>query len=192
VSKQKAKTARPRTGKRHPDLFHQRFSEQTFWPAILIVALTAASLIWNPPTLEPYRDHLSLICAVTALILIITLGLRLRAFVRCMPDGLRVQLPFYGLTIPYRDIRSTRPTELYRLFPPDRMRRPQRYFLRTLFGATVVVLDMEQLPRSQRWLRLWMAKYMICPDSVGLILAVRDWIALRSELDDFRARSKRR
>ena len=45
----------PERGKRHPLLYHQRLSEQYFWPAILTVATSAALLVWAPAKLEPYR-----------------------------------------------------------------------------------------------------------------------------------------
>jgi hypothetical protein len=74
------------------------------------------------------------------------------------------------------------------MFPPDRQRWPQRYFLRALFGKTVVVVEMGHLPRPKIWLRFWMSKYMLCPDRTGFVLAVQDWMAFRAELDEFRAR----
>ena len=182
----------PQPGKRHPLLFQQRFSEQVFWPCILILALSIALLVWNPPTVEPYRGTLRIALAAAGSILAITMVYRLRAFARCLPSGLHLQLPFFHLLIPYDVIRSTRPTELYRMFPFEKQKWPQRRFLRTIAGKTVVVIELEQLPHSRIWLRLWMSKYMLCPDRVGLVLAVRDWIAFRSELDEFRARSRRR
>lgn len=178
----------PKQGKRYPLLFQQRFSEQIFWPSILILALSAALLVWNPVRVERYRTTLNVALVCTALVLVISLLFRLRTYVRCLHSGLRLQFPFLRLTIPYNEIRSTRPTELYRMFPPDRQRWPQRYFLRALFGKTVVVIEMEKLPHPKIWLRLWMSKYVLCPDRTGLVLAVPDWMAFRAELDEFRAR----
>jgi len=126
----------------------------------------------------------------TGLILVLTFFFRLRAYVQCQPEGLRLQLPFYSLTIPYREIKGTRPTELFRMFPPAKQRWTQRHFLRTLFGETVLVIEMEELPRSRLVLRLWMTRYMLCPDIVGLNLVVRNWLDFRAELDEFRARRR--
>jgi hypothetical protein len=190
VTSQQPGAQLPPTGKRHPFLFQQRFSEQLFWPCILILALSAALLIWNPPKVEPYRVTLSVALAGAGLILVLSMVYRLRAFARCLGSGLCLQLPFYRLLVPYHGIRSTRPTELYRLFPFERQKWPQRAFLRTIIGKTVVVIELEQLPRSRIWLRLWMNKYMISPDRVGLVLAVRDWMSFRAELDEFRARNR--
>jgi hypothetical protein len=188
MTPQHANAQLPKQGKRYPLLFQQRFSEQIFWPSILILTLSAALLVWNPVGIEPYRTTLNVALVCTALVLVLSLLFRLRTYARCLHTGLHLQFPFFHLTIPYNEIRSTRPTELYRMFPPDRQRWPQRYFLRALFGKTVVVVEMGHLPRPKIWLRFWMSKYMLCPDRTGFDLAVQDWMAFRAELDEFRAR----
>ncbi len=182
------KRERGRQGRRHPLLYQQQLNEQSFWPSILILAVSAGLLIWNPAQFETYRLHLIMLLVGSALILVLTFALRLMAYVQCRQDGLHLNLPFYRLTIPYREIKNIRPTELYRMFPPREQRWTQRHFLRLLFGRTVLVIEMEELPRSRSWLRLWMSNYMLCPDAIGLILSVRDWIAFRTELDELRAR----
>lgn len=181
-----------RQGRRHPILFQQHLSEQAFWPSILILGLSAALLVWNPAKVDPYRGILTVALVGCGLILSLTWLFRLRAYARCLDSGLYLQLPFFHLLTPYHKIRSTRPTELYRMFPPEQQRWTQRRFLRSLFGKTVVVVELDQLPRSRIWLRLWMSKFMLCPDSVGLVYAVRDWMAFRAELDEFRARNRQR
>jgi hypothetical protein len=156
----------------------------------VILALSAALLVWNPPKVEPYRTTLRVALAGAGSILVLTMFYRLRAYARCLQSGLHLQLPFYHLLIPYQEIRSTRPTELYRMFPYEKQNWTQQRFLRTIIGKTVVVVEVEQLHHSHIWLRLWMSKYMLCPDRVGLALAVRDWMAFRAELDESRARSR--
>jgi hypothetical protein len=185
-------TELPQRGQRQPLLFQQRLNEQIFWPGILTVALSAALLIWNPAPLESHRLPLMVVLSGTGLILVLTFAFRLRAYVQCLTDGLHVRLPLHRLTIPYFEIKSARPTELYRMFPPEQQNWSQRRFLRSLFGATVVAVEMDQLPHAHLSLRLWMSKYMLCSDRVGLVFAVRDWIAFRAELDEFKARSRYR
>ena len=162
-----AKSA-PSARKRHPLLFQQSLSEQVFWPSVTIIAVCAALLLWNPAKLAPYRVHMMIILTGTGLVLIATLVFRMRAYVQCRPEGVRLQLPLYQLTIPYQAIRATRPTELYRMFPPSKERWPQRRYL----------------------MRLWLPKYMLAPDRPGLVLAVSDWMALSSDLDELEVRSR--
>jgi hypothetical protein len=148
--------------------------------------------IWTPAPLESYRILLPIILVGTGLVLTLTIAYRLTAYVQCRANGLRIQLPFYRLTIPYEEIRATRPTDLFRLFPPKRLPWFQRRFAETLLGETVVVLDLTKLPQPRSWLRLWMSGFMFCPDTVGLVLAVPDWIAFRTELDEFRTKHRTR
>ncbi len=178
-------------GKRHPLLSHQALNEQVFWPSVVIMAAAAALLIWTPPELVPYRTHLRVILVFTGLLLVATYAFRLRSYVQCRGEGLYLQLPSYHLLIPYREIKTVRPDALYRLFPPDQQTWSQRRYLGSLPAEAVVVIELAQLPQSNARLRLWMGKYMLCPDRVGLVLAVRDWMALRGELDESKARSQR-
>jgi hypothetical protein len=159
-----------------------------FWPTILSVVLCAILLVVDPPRAEPYRTGLAIVLAGSGLTLILSLVFRLRAYVQCWPHVLRIQLPFHRLEIPYRAIRTSRPTELYYLFGPGEVRWTQRHFLKGLFGRTVVVIEVENLPWSRAWQRLWMSPFMLSPEAEGLVLPVRDWMAFRIELDEFRAR----
>ena len=180
----------PRRGKRHPLLFQQRLSEQYFWPAVLIVATSSALLIWGPAKVEPYRPALTITATCTGLALILAFIYRLRAYVVCTSHSLRVRLPFRQFEIAYSEIKTVRPTELFRIFPPRQEKWPQRRFLMPILGATVLLIELEQLPKRNAWLRLWMPKYMISPEKVGIIVAVRDWMSFRAELDEFRARQR--
>jgi hypothetical protein len=180
-----SKPREPKAGERHPLLLQQQFLEQIFWPAISILAICAGLLVWDPAPFEAYRLHLAIMLVGTGLILVLALVFRMTAYVQCRLDGLRVQTPFQRLRVPYAEIRLTRPTQLYHLFPPDAQRWTQRNFLAPLWGKTAVVVEMDKLPQSADWLRTRMGKYMVCSDVVGLALLVRDWMALRSELDEF-------
>ena len=190
MSDLRSSDAQPERGKRHPLLYHQRLSEQYFWPAILTVAASTALLAWAPAKLEPYRLLLTMALACCGLVLVLTLLFRLRAYAICTAQGVRVRLPFYHFDILYSEIKNVRPTELYRLFPLREQRAPQRRFLAPLLGTTVLAIELDELPNRTAWLRLWMNKYMLCPDSVGVIIAVRDWMGFRAELDEFRARRR--
>jgi hypothetical protein len=184
MSEQQAGKGSSGKGKRHPLIYHRRYNEQVFWPCILIIGLAGGLLIWNPTDLERYRTTLEVVLIGTALVLIYTFVLRLRAYVQCRAAGLWLQLPFYRVSIPYQDIRATRLTDLYRLFSDGQLGRGQRHFLEPIMGKTVVIVELEEMPFSPLARRLWVSKAMICPDEVGLIMAVDDWLTFRTELDE--------
>jgi hypothetical protein len=191
MSNEKASTAIPKRGKRHPLLLQQRLNEEVFWPSLLILAVSGALLVWNPAQLVRYRSHLAAMLFGTGLLLVLTLIFRLMAFAQCREDGLWIRLPFYHLIVPYARIKATRPTEFYHLFPPKEQHWGQRVFLGPLWGRTLVVIDLDELPASRARLRLWMSKYMLSPYDAGLAVPVRDWIAFRSEIDECKFRSQR-
>ena len=182
----------PRRGRRQPLVLHQSLSEQLFWPAVLILAVCAALLIWNPPEFQDHRAELVLMVIGTGLILVLSFLFRLRSFAQCRADGLRIQSPFFHLDIPYTEIKATRPAQLARVFFPEEQRWLQRRFLRWLWGHTLVVVELERLPGPRRWLRIWLGPYLIHPDEDSLALPVRDWITFRAELDEQLAQHRRR
>ncbi len=184
------KVERPSQGKRHPLLLQQEFNEQNFWACILLMAASGGLIAWNPEPFAPYRPHLITLLVATGLILILTLLLRLRAYAQCHETGLVLQFPFLRLHIPYSQVKTSRPALFYRTFPPAEQRWTQRRFLRNLWPRTVVIVELEQLPRPRFWLRLWLSKYMLCPDAIGFVLPVRDWMAFRTEFDEFRTRRR--
>ncbi|MGD2207424.1 MAG: hypothetical protein PVH17_11670 [Anaerolineae bacterium] len=192
MNPKKSEAKRFKWGQRHPLLLQQYLNEEIFWVALLLLLVSGGLLLWNPVEFEPYRPHLSAILVGTGMILVLTFLFRLRAYVQCRKNELRVQLPFYRFTIPYRQIKATRPASLTRLFPKEEQRWTQRRFLRWLWGQTVIVIELNELPHPELWLRLWMSKYLLSPEEVGLVLAVRDWLALRTELDESVARERRR
>lgn len=183
---QTATRLRGKRGKRHRLLFQQRLHQMVSWPSLAIVALCAALIIWGPPE---SRRPVSIVLSGCGALLLLTLLFRLRAYAQCRSTGLRLQLPFFHMDVPYGSIRSTRPTNLYHLFPPSRLRWTQRSFLRPLFARTVIVVELNELPIRRSWLQRWMSPHMLSPDAQGLVLLVRDWMALHRQLDEWRART---
>lgn len=178
-------------GQRHPLLLQQRMSEQLFWPCLLIIAVSVALLVWNPEAFAPYRHLLMVVLLGTGMILILTFIYRLRAYAQCREHELCLRLPLSQLVIPYTEIRTTRPTELHHMFPPEKQRWTQRNFLGPLLGRTVVVVEMERMPLPPSQLRRQTGKYMVSPDGLGIVVPVRDWMRFRTELDEAIARSQR-
>jgi hypothetical protein len=135
MSKRQTGGTLPQRGKRHPLLFQQHLNEQVFWPSILIIGLSSALLVWNPAKLEPYRAFLRVALVGTGMTLALTFVYRLRAYAQCSADGLLLRLPFHSLTIRYTEIKTIRPTELYRMFPHVQQNWAQRSFLRGRNGT---------------------------------------------------------
>jgi len=179
----------PRKGRRYPLLLQQRLRAMLLCPSILIALLTVVLVILSPPGIEAYRPYIVAAAIGGWSVAGLTLWFGLRAFARCRADGLWLQLPFYRVIIPYRDIQSTRLAQFGRQFPPENERWSRRHFLEPLFFSTVVVVELRELPAPRRQLSLWMSHYLLSPLTPGFMLPVRDWLSIHGELDEYRSRS---
>jgi hypothetical protein len=176
-------------GRRYSLLLQRRLRDMLFWPALLIALLAMALVVLSPPGIEGWQPYLVVAGLAGGAAAILSLWFSLRAFARCTAGGLLVSLPFYELLIPYGDIQSTRLSQIGRQYPPENEPWSRRRFLEPLSYVTVVVVELKALPAPRRQLQLWMSRYLLSPDSPGFMLPVRDWLALRAELDEYRSRS---
>ncbi len=112
------------------------------------------------------------------------------AYVQCMARNVRIQTPLYPLLISYRRIAATRPNQWGQLFPPDRIKRGQRRLLDGVTGEGVLILDLKGWPVSPAFLRWFIPDVMFSPAGDGLVLWVKDWMALNREITDFKDRRR--
>ena len=119
----------------------------------------------------------------------------LQSYAQPREDHLRVQTPFYRLKIPYANIRSVRPIEMRKAFPPASMGGSQRGFLDPYFMRTAVAVDLQGMPKLSPLLRVFFHKFVFSQDSPGVVLLVENWIALSHQLsnriDSWRMRTSR-
>lgn len=113
------------------------------------------------------------------------------AYVECKEQALKIRTPFLLLTISYKRIKNTRPSELRQLFPPDQQKR-NRNLLETYWGETVVIIELTKFPLAPRLLEFLMGPYHFEPGGAGLALLVEDWMGFSQSLDqaltDYRTR----
>lgn len=195
-----ARQQQARPGKRYPLLLYQRLFESLRSRALLLAAL--AYVLWliavDIPLLAP-RDWLLLVVVALAglLFLFSYIGPKL-AFVQCRPKFMLVSTPLYRIALSYGRMRSARPTDFTESYPIDSQKWSQRRFLRSLFKyadagqLTAIEVELKKFPFSERWLRLWMSRYMFAVKSDGLLLLVRDWMSLSREIEDYRGAYVRR
>jgi hypothetical protein len=68
------------------------------------------------------------------------------------------------------------------MFPPSSLARGQRGLLAPFFGMTALGLDLRGLPLSGLARRLFFSRFLFAPDQTGLVLIVRDWMALSRQI----------
>lgn len=163
---------------------------------ILLLAGWVATRIFLSAEISAENSQLLLwaclaLLALGVLRLLFTWLVSKAAYVECKEHALRVQTPFLPLTISYKRIKNTRPSELRQLFPPDQQKR-NRNLLETYWGETVVVIELTRFPLSPRLLKFLMGPYHFEPGGAGLALLVEDWMGFSQSLDqaltDYRTR----
>jgi hypothetical protein len=162
----------------------ERFARGYLGISLMLLLLSAGLLIWNPPALSTIRPVLVVTAVIGALILTLMILVRQMSYVVCQMDELLIHLPFRSFVVPYAHVRSIRPDAFYRIFPPGEQPGWQRNVLSGVWSRTVVAVELNEFPWPRRQLRTWGGKYLLLPHSSGLVLPVRDWMALRTELDE--------
>jgi hypothetical protein len=177
-----------RSGSRFRLLAYQRMWQRWAWPCFLTVP---ASLIlwWHTPQIPILylpRRPLALVPALASLCLLIyALLARRMAWVQCRAEHLRIQTPLYPLAISYGRIKGIRPSPLSKVHDPSTQKRAMREWLRPYWARTVLVVELSEYPLPMRWLRLWFSPFFFSTTGSGVVLLVKDWMALSAQLQDY-------
>ncbi len=176
-------------GKRHRLLIYQRVMDR-LWAATLVLGLIVVALWWwsgdiFPLLLEPFNTIVLAGGAVLIMLAFLMFLMRSMGYVQAGTDHLRVVTPFIRLKISYRRIRTTHPVEFHQLFPPSKAKWADRRLLAPFSGKTVLVVELSEFPIRQSVLRLFLPRVMFSPQAKGLVLVVKDWMALSTELESY-------
>jgi hypothetical protein len=176
-------------GKRHRLLIYQRAMDR-LWAATLVLGLAIVAT-WNwagdifPLLPEPFNTIV--LAGGTALITLAFLIFLMRsmAYVQASKDHLRVATPFFRLKVSYRRIRTAHPVEFNQLFPPSKANWADRRLLAPFYGRTALVVELSEFPVKASILRLFLPRVMFSTQAKGLVLVVKDWMALSTELESY-------
>jgi hypothetical protein len=138
------------------------------------------------PLLDPPFDAILIIGGVALIALAFLIFLiRGMGYVQATSNHLRIVMPFFRLKISYRRIRTSHPAEFVQLFPPSKSGWAERRLLRPFYGKTVLIVELSEFPISPTILHLFLPRVMFSPQSRGLVLVVKDWLALSTELESY-------
>jgi len=176
-------------GKRHRLLIYQRVMDR-LWGATLVLGLMVVVIWWwsgkfFPSLPQPFDTLLIVGGVVLVLLAFLMFLMRSMAYVQVCTDHLRVATPFIRLKISYRRVRTTHPLEFHQLFPPSKAGWADRRLLEPFYGKTVLVVGLSEFPLSQSVLRLFLPRVMFSTQAKGLVLVVKDWMALSTELESY-------
>jgi hypothetical protein len=171
-------------GDRFPLLIYRRWAKMLRLPSLLIVIASGAAYWYAPKVpLLADRDWVPIVIGViAAAIFFYSLLARRAAYVQCHPSYVKIRTPLFSVLVSYRRILRVRPAEFHVQFPPAEMNRSQRRLLQPFFGRTVISMELNSYPMSERRLRVWLPWFMFATEVVGFILVVENWMALSRQI----------
>lgn len=108
------------------------------------------------------------------------------AYVQPFRGHLKVVTPFLRFNISYKRILKTTTVEMRQLFPPRSMSGWMRDIFEPLAPQTALVLELKSHPLPPWALRLFLSRFFFKDKTPHLVLLVKDWMGLSTEIDSFR------
>ena len=109
------------------------------------------------------------------------------AYVQAFPGYLKFVTPFLRLNISYKRIHKTLTTEMRLLFPPKSMSGWIRDIFAPLASQTALIIELKGYPISPVILRMFLSRFFFKDKTPHLVILVKDWMKLSSELDSMRS-----
>jgi hypothetical protein len=105
------------------------------------------------------------------------------SYIQTFPSYFRVVTPFLRLNVAYRRVKSIRPADLVKLFPPSQQGWAKRRFLAPFYVNTALAIELTALPIPKSSLRLFFPSHFFLPNATGLVIVIADWMKLSVELE---------
>jgi hypothetical protein len=175
------------TGKKYPLRLYRHIVQlhrrEALLLAVLLLGLWVLNLTplvrWMPAGGERWLLAGGLVA--TAYWLFITVG-PLTAYAQPLSTHLRIQTPIYRLQISYQRVRSVRPINVSRSIAPGTGSRAQKRELEPFLGKTALGIDLREWPLPRWVLRLFLSRWMLANDQLGLVVYVDDWMGLSNQV----------
>jgi hypothetical protein len=181
------RVARKSRGEKFPLLIYRRWAKMLRLPGLLI-AVSAGVVWWFAPDYPLLADNqwaLIALGVIGALIFFYSLYARQAAYVQCLPRYVKIRTPFMSVAVSYRRIRQVRPVEFHTQLPLSDLKSTQRRLLQPFLPQTIILLELNRFPTSERRLRTWVPWFMFAADVRGFLLVVDSWMDLSRQISVF-------
>lgn len=108
------------------------------------------------------------------------------AYIQVFPGYLKLVTPFMRVNISFKRLHKTTTAEMKQLFPPKSMSVWMRDIFQPLASQTAIVLELKGYPISPVILRMFLSRFFFKDKTPHLVILVKDWMRLSSEIDSFR------
>lgn len=181
------KGKRSKPGKKHRIIFITH-SMNRIWRNLLFAEIIIWIVWWAAPYsgsfFEPPNDrYLEYAGYVFLGLFLLAFLLRRRAFVQARESDVLLQVPFFRLKIPYKDVVNVRMASFREIFRDIDLNWASRRFLKPYFKETVATLHLRRFPIASGLLRVFIPNYLFLPRGTGLLLLIKDYIGFNTELD---------
>ena len=109
------------------------------------------------------------------------------AYVQTFPGYLKFVTPFLRLNISHKRIHKTTTVEMRQLFPPQSMSSWMREIFGPLASQTALIIELKGYPISPVILRMFLSRFFFKDKTPHLVILVKDWMRLSSELDSLKS-----
>jgi len=182
-----------RGGHKFPLIVYQHILNRWWTPmfAIGLVMFILAYREYTDPIYKfvPWRwQVLAGIGVLAILIGIFFLLIRHIAYIQAFPGYIKLVTPFMRINISYKRLNKTITTEMRQLFPLKSLSgwAFEREIFAPLAGQTAIVLELKSYPVSPALLRMFLSRFFFKDKTPHLVILVKDWMGLSTEIDSFR------
>lgn len=109
------------------------------------------------------------------------------AYIQPFPGYVKLVTPFMRLNISYKRIHRTTVSEMRQLFPPKEMSGWMKDIFAPLASQTAIVIELKSYPIPPQILRLFLSRFFFKDKTPHLVILVKDWMGLSSEMESFRS-----
>lgn len=181
-----------RGGHKFPLVVYQHLVNR-WWTPMFAIGLGMFALAYDQYTdpiykFIPWRWQLFAgIGVVAILVSIFFLIIKQIAYLQPLPGYLKLVTPFMRVNISYKRLHKTTTSEMRQLFPPKSMPGWIRNeIFPSLASQTAIVLELKGYPISPTILRLFLSRFFFKDKkTTHLVILVKDWMRLSSEIDSF-------
>jgi len=181
----------PRGGHKFPLVVYQHLLNR-WWTPMFAIGLVMFALAYEQFSHPVYQyiawrwQLLTGIGVLAILIGIFFLVIKQLAYIQAFPGYLKLVTPFMRVNISYKRLHKTTTTEMGQLFPPKSMSGWVRDIFQPLANQTAIVLELKGYPISPTILRMFLSRFFFKDKTPNLVILVKDWMRLSTEIDSFR------
>lgn len=166
-----------------------------WWPAVFFIGLGLVALAWPfyqdlyTRMIAPWRwMTLAGLGLGVVMISLVMLALRNSAYIQPCDTYFKLATPFLRMNVSYRRVHRTATASMASLFPPRSLRGLKREILEPLAARTALVIELNGYPIPRSTLRLFLSPFFfkVKDRTPHLVILVRDWMGLSTELESMR------